>query len=108
MNLLNVIYSKNTYKKAICKGCSNKLIEGSTILSIVRTQGRFTSVSNYCQKCAEKELQDALNEVLPLAQRIIKIQETLDNDLIMAKKIEGIAKEAMEKYDTTMKKLGNE
>jgi hypothetical protein len=107
-NIINVSYSKNTHKKAVCKGeCHKFLIEGCKILSISRSQGKFISVSNYCMDCAEKELQSALDEVLPLAKRIIEIQSEIDGNKEMMDKIETIAKEAMIKYNTTMEKLGN-
>lgn len=43
-------------------------------------QGKFNSISNYCGKCAEKELQSAMDEIAPLMQNIIKIQEKLDSE----------------------------
>lgn len=104
MNLINIWYADNTYKKAICKGCYDKLIEGSKILSVCRTQGRFNSISNYCGKCAEKELQSAMDEIAPLMRNIINIQETLDGE----KQIENCYNEARDRFGTTLDKLGQE
>lgn len=106
--IINICYSKNTYKKALCKCCGNKLVEGSKILSISRAQGRFVSSSNYCGKCTETELQSAMDEIMPLMQSIIKIQETLDSEKQMATKIEECFNEATRKFGTTLEKLGNE
>jgi hypothetical protein len=76
--VIGVYYSDCTYKKAKCKGCYNQLVFGSKILSVSRAQGSFTSVSNYCGKCASAELTEVFNEISPLMQNIIKIQEVLD------------------------------
>src|SRR3990172_3932472 len=103
-NIINIWYAVNTYKKASCKGCYERLIEGSKILSVCRVQGRFNSVSNYCGKCASAQLQSAMDETAILMRNIIKIQETLDGE----KQIEACYNEAKAKFGTTLEKLGNE
>ena len=78
--IINIWYSPCTYKRASCKGCYNRLVEGCKILSISRAQGKFNSVSNYCSKCTETELPLVMEEITPLFKKIIEIQETLDNN----------------------------
>jgi RNase P subunit RPR2 len=77
--LINISFCDCTYASAKCKGCGTKLVQGSKIISSIRTQGRFNSVSNFCLGCATSELQEGMEELLPLVQKIIQIQETLDN-----------------------------
>ena len=76
--LLNVYYMENTSKSAKCSNCKAKLLQGSTVLSVMRTQGRFVSESKFCNKCDEAELKSNMNEIAPLLEKIIKIQETFD------------------------------
>ncbi|HWY34286.1 MAG TPA: hypothetical protein VNX68_06535 [Nitrosopumilaceae archaeon] len=102
--VVNVWYSVNTYKKAICKGCSDKLIEGEKILSVSRARSSYLSTSNYCQKkCAEKELASVLDEITPLMRQLISIQETLSTDL----KIDESFAEAKQRFGSTLENLGN-
>lgn len=86
--LINICYGNNAYKSAKCKGCDCKLVFGSKILSTVRTQGKFNSVSNFCCECAEKELSLHMEEIMFLVQRIIDVQEALDNEKYINKQAE--------------------
>jgi hypothetical protein len=96
-NLLNVFYKDCTYKTAKCKGCSNKLIYGNKILSVIRTQGSFISTSNYCINCAEAELKSDMDEMMLLVQKIITISEELN--------IDKIYNEAKDRFGTTLSEL---
>ncbi len=105
--IMNIWYSENKHKKAECKGCYDKLIFGCKILSVSRSQGKFISVSNYCSKCAEKELQSIMDEMMPIVQNIINIQQELDVEKNMASKVEDCFNKAVEKYGTTLQKLAD-
>jgi len=75
--LINISFGECTYTTAKCKGCGTKLLKGSQILSSIRAQGSFNSVSNFCLNCASTELQEGMDELMPLMEKIIKIQEAL-------------------------------
>lgn len=78
-NLLNISFGESTYKSAKCKCCGNKIAHKEQILSVVRAQGSFNSVSNFCLNCSKTELESCFKEIMPLAEKIIKTQEILDN-----------------------------
>jgi hypothetical protein len=65
----------NNHKKAICKFCLNKLIEGETIVSISRLQGKFYSTSNYHILCAEPILKNIMDETAELMRNLIDVSE---------------------------------
>lgn len=104
-NITNVWYDDCTFKTATCARCYDKLIKGTKILSVARNQGKFCSQSNYCGKCADKELASALEELTPIIKRIISIQEEFDNDKKRITQVEDCFKEATEKFGTTLQKL---
>lgn len=68
-----------TYKKATCKGCKTKLKEGQIVLSVSKAYGSFDSVSSYCTKCADSEINNIMNELCPLMEKAILIREEIDN-----------------------------
>jgi len=105
-NLINLSYSKNIHKAAKCR-CGVKLVQGAQILTIVRAQGSFNSVSNYCDNCAEGELKKCMDEIAPLMQNIIKIQEVFDNKktVVTEDKIDELFNEASQRFGTTLKNL---
>lgn len=77
--LLNISFGECTYTTAKCKGCGHKLIKGNQILSVVRAQGSFNSVSNFCTECAKNEIKSNFDEIMPLMEKLIKVQETISN-----------------------------
>ena len=95
--LANVYYTECTYKKATCKGCYDKLVQGSMILQVARSQGSFMSISNYCIKCAEAELESDMDEVMLLVQKIIEASEKIS--------IDKIYNEAKGRFGTTLSEL---
>ncbi len=99
-NLINVTYTKNTYKAAKCR-CKVTLVQGAKVLSVVKAQGSFNSISNYCDKCAEQVLKECMDEIMPLMQNIISIQEEIFN----TNKIDAIYEEATTRFGSTLKKL---
>ncbi len=104
-SIINFWYTENTYKSAKCKCCSDKLIQGSKILSVVRTQGSFNSTGNYCNKCAEAELANIMEEISKLMKNAILIQEAIDNEKSLDKKVEECFTEACQKFGSTLQKL---
>ena len=78
MNILNIGTEVNTYKKAICKGCHNKLTQGERIAWVLRMQGSFTSVSNYHLLCFDTELKDAQTEFDIKYKNLISVSAEID------------------------------
>lgn len=77
--LINISFRECLYTTAKCKNCNKKLAKGTEILSVSRAQGSFTSTSNFCTECAKTEIKSNFDEIMPLMEKIIKVQETLDN-----------------------------
>lgn len=78
MDILNIGTCDNTYKKAICKCCSNKLTQGERIAYVVRLQGRFTSISNYHLECFDVELKDFQAELDMKYKNLISVSVEID------------------------------
>jgi len=105
-HLINVGYTINTCKAAKCR-CGVKLVQGANVLMVIKAQGSFNSVSNFCDNCAEGELKKCMDEIMPLMQNIIKIQEVFDNkkNVVTEDKIDELFNEAGQRFGKTLKNL---
>jgi hypothetical protein len=78
MNILNIGTEVNKYKKAICKSCNNKLVQGEMIVWVMRTQGRFLSTSNYHFDCVGTELKEVQAELDIMYTNLISVSAEID------------------------------
>jgi len=105
-HVINIGYTINNCKAAKCR-CGVKLVQGANVLMVIRAQGSFNSVSNYCDNCAEGELKKCMDEIAPLMQNIIKVQEIYDSKktVVTEQKIDELFNEASSRFNTTLKNL---
>jgi len=90
MNILNIGTCENTYKKAICKGCHNKLTQGNRIAYVVRMQGSFSSISNYHLECFDTELKDFQAELDIMYKNLISVSAEIDMAKCNAEQIKSV------------------
>lgn len=106
-NLLNIWTEQNTYKTAKCKGCSQKLIQGETIVSMSRTQGSFTSVSNFHPACAKPVILKDTDEVVALMGKLCDVMQKVELQEKETENITAIFNEATQRFGSTLEHLGN-
>jgi len=105
--LLNIWTEENTYKTAKCKGCFKKLIQGELIIGMSRTQGSFTSVSNYHPSCAKEQMLEDSDSVAQLMKNLLDVMTVVEKKEQETQNIDNIYKEATANFKSTLENLGN-